>query len=110
MHFPAGSDLIVRRFPGRDPHGDPIGEPSEHRIGPCDAPVTEGMGPDQPHNPNLTNTTLSIRAPSGSDVKKGDEVVLPDGRKASVKSAPESPKNPFTGWAPFLHFNVKVMS
>lgn len=110
MHFPAGSMLTVRRFPGRDPHGDPVGAASEHSIGPCDLPISEGLGTDDPHNPNLTSTNLSIRAPSGSDVKKGDEVVLPDGRRASVKSKPESPANPFTGWAPFLHFNVKVMS
>lgn len=104
MTFEHGDMLTVRRG-GVDEYGDPTPGASEHQIGPCAVKVSESQistDGDGPRN----RTIYTVSAPPDSDIRETDRVVLPDGTEAVVTVAPTRPRNPFTGWQPFVRFTV----
>lgn len=108
LYFPAGSMLAVIRAPVYDPFGD--GKRTvDHYIGPCDMPYMSNArerGATSVRE-QRARAYIDIRAPAGSDVLKSDWIQLPNGLIVAVISEPNSPKNPFTGWSPFVHFQVE---
>lgn len=104
MRFDYGHMLTVRRG-GVDEYGDPIGWDDSHQIGPCAVRESEqqiNTDGDGPRN----RTVYTVSAPPESDVKETDRVVMPDGTEAVVTVAPSRPRNPFTGWQPFVRFTA----
>jgi len=110
LYFPAGSMLGIIRAPHYDPYGDGA-RVIDHIIGPCDVPYlslrARGRGGEREQR---AHSFIDVRAPAGSDVLKSDWVQLPNGLIVAVISEPNSPVNPFTGWAPFIHFEVEEVS
>ncbi len=102
LFFPAGSMLGVIRAPAYDPFGDGP-RVIHHYIGPCDMPYNE-MRSMRETRETRARAFIDIRAPTGSDVLKSDWISLPSGLLVRVISEPNTPRNPFTGWAPFIHF------
>lgn len=103
MEFPGGSMLTVVRGGEADAFGDsaPL---SEHQIGPC-AASKSGAG-HQEHRQDRDTNSVSVTAPPDSDIRKSDQVRLPDGKLATVTSEVFAPVNPFTKWAPFVKFTL----
>lgn len=113
--FPGGIILGVQRpvGGGYDHFGDPIGEEWawHHDIGPCDVPVKamrmRGRAEER------ARAVWDIGAPVGSDVRKADRIVFPAGLLAPTELIfpviiePEYPRNPWTGWQPFIHFQLE---
>lgn len=103
MAFPHGDELTIIRGGGVDAFGDPIPGHSEHTIGPCaiahreDVINVDGEGPRD-------RARIVVTCPPDSDVKEGDRVRFPTGHVAVITNAPVAPKNPFTGWQPFIKF------
>lgn len=109
LYFPAGSMLGIIRAPVYDPYGD--GKRAvDHLIGPCDMPYVTGREAMRSTRETRARAWIDIRAPTGSDVVKSDWVQLPNGLVVAVISEPNTPRNPFTGWAPFIHFMVEEVS
>ncbi|WP_327139327.1 hypothetical protein [Nocardia sp. NBC_01327] len=108
LEFPAGSMLAVVRAPTYDPFGD--GERVlDHEIGPCDIPYMASR-PVRGAADSRAHAYVDIRAPATSDVLKSDWLQLPNGLWVKVTSIPNTPRNPFTGWSPFTHFQVERVS
>ncbi|WP_155291662.1 hypothetical protein [Rhodococcoides fascians] len=112
MRFPAGAMLIVQRQPELDAHGDPIGGGAggwadSHPIGPCDIPTSSTRS--SALGDGRATDTVNVNAPADSDIRKTDRVKLPNGMVATITSDIERPVNPFTNWAPFIHFTLKVV-
>jgi hypothetical protein len=113
MDFPDGSTLVVLRAGAIDVHGD--GEHFlEHDIGPCDVPQVASSAADGDKGGGRVVTQIQVRVSlvldPNPDVVKGDRVRLPDGTVARVTSKPTTPRNPFTGWAPFLYFTLSSVT
>lgn len=108
LYFPAGSMLGIIRAPSYDPFGDGDRVPS-HQIGPCDIPYN-AMRMRLGTRSSRGKSVIDVRAPAESDVLKSDWVSLPSGLLVAVVTIPEFPKNPFTSWAPFMHFQVEEVS
>jgi hypothetical protein len=107
LYFPAGSTLGIFRAPSYDAFGDGA-RVVHHYIGPCDMPFMSGReSAMRGGKENRARSFIDIRAPAGSDVVKSDWVQFPNGLIVAVISEPNGPKNPFTGWQPFLHFMVE---
>jgi hypothetical protein len=109
LSFPAGSMLGIIRAAVYDPFGDGPRAIS-HVIGPCDMPYMPGRERSQGTRETRARAYIDVRAPAGSDVLKSDWVQLPNGLVVAVISEPNSPRNPFTGWSPFVHFLVEEVS
>lgn len=109
MDFAAGSMLTVERGGEIDPHGD-----SEyfftHEIGPCDVPQTSSTTPSSDEAGRRVVSAIQVRGPVDSDIRKSDRVRLPNGVLCTVSSEPSIPKNPFTGWSPFIYFNLTAVT
>jgi hypothetical protein len=104
LDFPTGSMLTVFRAPELDPHGD--GEYAEsHQIGPADIAMSS-VKPRKGGDNSRALGLLDVRAPADSDIRKSDRVRLPNGDMCEVSSEPNHPRNPFTGWAPFVQFSL----
>lgn len=104
MTFGHGEMLTVRRVTV-DEYGDPVPGAAEHQIGPCAVKVSESqINTDGEGARN--RTTYTVSAPPGSDIRETDRVVMPDGTDAVVTVAPTEPRNPFTGWQPFVRFTA----
>lgn len=98
MEFDNGDMFMVRRPIGdADIHGD-VEYADSHLIGPC---AHDESGSSSDFKQERVSTTISVTAPTNSDVRATDMVRLPDGTLAMVDKA-RPRKNPFTGWAPFL--------
>lgn len=107
MVFDYGETLTVLRGATFDEFGDRIGSDSSHTIGPCAMKRTEekiDTGGDGPRN----RLAISVTAPPDSDITETDRVRLPDGKIATLTAAPVRPRNPFTGWQPFVKFTLTV--
>ncbi|AVP71359.1 hypothetical protein [Prescottella equi] len=104
MEFPAGSMLTVVRGGKRDAFGDGDAD-SEHKIGPCAQARASGKKDEVGDKRSVT--TISVQAPTGSDIRDGDRVRLPDGRTVALASEVDTPRNPWTGWSPFTTFTLK---
>jgi hypothetical protein len=110
LSFPAGSMLAIIRAPSYDPFGDGA-RAIHHWIGPCDMPYLTGRGWQlHAERESRAHVVIDIRAPADSDVRKSDWVQLPSGVVVAVVSEPNRPRNPFTGWSPFIHFTVEEVS
>lgn len=110
LYFPAGSMLGVIRAAHFDPHGDGDYQ-IDHEIGPCDIPMSalrsEMRGTTHEAR---SRSFVDVRAPSGSDIRRTDRIRLPSGIVCHLIGEPEYPRNPFTNWAPFVHFQLEVVS
>jgi hypothetical protein len=110
LNFPAGSMLTILRAGTRDAHGDGDYGVS-HQIGPCDVPQTSSDTPDAPATPgNRAVSTIDVRGPADSDVRKSDRVRFPTGVVGTIVGEPTTPCNPFTKWAPFVYFKVRTVT
>jgi hypothetical protein len=109
LYFPTGSMLAVIRAHSYDPFGDGA-RAIDHWIGPCDMPYLSGREGMRSNRETRARAYIDIRAPSGSDVLKSDGIQLPNGLLVAVIAEPNTPRNPFTGWAPFVHFMVEEVS
>lgn len=117
LNFPAGAMLTIQREARKNPHGDAVdddgnviesGWADRHQIGPCSISTSSSVNfkvGDQ-----RAVGSINVNAPTDSDVRKGDRVKLPNGTVCAISSAIDYPRNPFTGWAPFLSFTLKEVS
>lgn len=109
MQFPQGFMLAVQRAPVIDPYGDGNFQ-IDHQIGPCHLPH-EAIRPRMSSSREArAQKIIKVRAPIGSDITKADRVQLPNGVLCVVISEPWQPRNPWSGWQPTLHFEVKEVS
>lgn len=110
MEFPAGSTLMVQRaasaIPGRFGSLDEVDRPDSHTIGPCSLlESSAGSGGEHQRTPSHQAT---ISAPTGSDVRVGDWLVLPTGAIVTVVGLPIPNSNPWTGWTPRIRVVVEI--
>lgn len=104
MNFGAGQMVTVHRTK-RDAYGDPLPGEGQHEIGPCAIAVTEQQMNTDGEGPRA-RTVYVVSAPTDSDIRESDRVTMPDGTPAVVTKAPKRPRNPFTGWQPFVRFEA----
>lgn len=107
LDFPAGSMLVVVREAGFDRHGDPVGQPTEHEIGPCSIQKTWAGRKTDNTQERLTNRISVTSQNPDDDVIATDKVRLPSGLVVDVSSVPLRPTNPWTGWTPVLRFTLE---
>lgn len=107
MTFDCGETLTVLRGRELDEFGDPTGKERTHTIGKCAIRRQESR--ISRDGESLSDrATITVTAPPGSDIKETDRVRLPDGTTAVVTTAPIRPRNPFTGWQPFVKFTLEA--
>lgn len=109
LDFTAGATLTVKRATGAsayDKLGDAQPVDTSHEIGPCGLIDSHGQ---VNHNSDGTARwvgTVTVEAPPDSDVKVLDRILLPSGEEGLVIQPPERPRNPFTGWTPYITFRM----
>ncbi|WP_032380957.1 hypothetical protein [Rhodococcoides fascians] len=117
MDFPAGAMLTVQREAGKNVHGDAVDEDGNvveggwsdrHQIGPCS--ISSSSAINFKVGDQRAIGSITVNAPTDADVRKTDRIKLPSGHVASITSAIEYPRNPFTGWAPFLQFTIREVT
>lgn len=108
LDFPHGANLSVMRSSG--PVYDKLGNMSDatevHEIGPCSIVDQHGTIDYAEDGTARWIGTVDVQAPPESDVKAADKIGLPNGDVAIVVKPPERPRNPFTGWTPFVQFTI----
>lgn len=109
IDFPHGALLTVVRPTGTiayDKLGDRLPVEESHQIGPCSIVDSHGqIDLSDEGNPRWVGT-VDVEAPPSNDVRVTDRVKLPNGDVALVIKPPERPRNPFTGWEPFVKFTL----
>jgi hypothetical protein len=108
LDFPAGSTLTVIRPTDTpyDKHGDRQAVTVSHTIGPCSIVDSHGQVNHADDGTAKWVGTIDVEAPPGTDVTIHDRIRLPNGDVAVVIRPPERPRNPFTGWEPFVKFTL----
>lgn len=115
LTFDAGATLTVVR-PTSGPRTNKLGDrqPAQvsHPIGPCSIVDSHGrvnLGDDGTAR-WVGTVTVEVQVDNRTgelpDVVAGDRIVLPSGEVAIVVQPPEVPRNPFTGWIPYLRFTL----
>ncbi|XAO35444.1 head-to-tail stopper [Gordonia phage Morgana] len=110
LEFPAGSTLMLQRRTGAAPSRYGGGEDAyadHHTIGPCS--VLQSSTGSRGEHQSTPSHTATIGAPTGSDVKVGDRIVLPSGTVAKVTALPIPNSNPWTGWTPRIRVVVEAV-
>lgn len=110
LDFPHGAHLTVRRStgPAYDKLGNRADTAEEHTIGPCSIVDQHGTIDYAEDGTARWVGTVDVQAPPESDVKVTDKIELPNGDVAIVIKPPERPRNPFTGWTPFIQFTISA--
>lgn len=108
LDFPHGSILQVIRpvTVAVDKLGDRLPTEAAHNIGPCSIVDSHGNIDYADDGTARWIGTVDVEAPPGSDIRAADRVRLPNGDIALVVRPPERPRNPFTGWEPFVKFTL----
>lgn len=109
LDFPHGSTLTVLRTTNEVAYndlGDTFDTEESHDIGPCSIVDTHGTINYTEDGAAKWVGTVDVQAPPEADVKVTDQIILPNGDKAIVIKPPERPRNPFTGWTPFIQFTL----
>ena len=108
LDFPHGAHLTVMRStgPSYDKLGNVADATESHTIGPCSIVDQHGTIDYAEDGTARWIGTVDVQAPPESDVKAADKIGLPNGDVAIVVKPPEWPRNPFTGWTPFVQFTI----
>ena len=108
LDFPHGATLTVMRAngPSYDKLGNLADTTESHEIGPCSIVDQHGTIDYAEDGTARWVGTVDVQAPPQSDVKAADKIRLPNGDVALVVKPPERPRNPFTGWTPFIQFTI----
>ena len=108
LDFPHGANLTVMRptGPSYDKLGNVADATESHTIGPCSIVDQHGTIDYAEDGTARWVGTVDVQAPPESDVKAADKIALPNGDVAIVVKPPERPRNPFTGWTPFIQFTI----
>lgn len=108
LDFTAGATLTVRRSEGEafDRLGDKQALDTTHEIGPCGIIDSHGQVNHSEDGTARWVGSVTVEAPPDSDVKVLDRITLPSGEEGIVIQPPERPRNPFTGWTPFITFRM----
>ena len=85
IRLSAGVTAVVTRSAGVDVHGDPVGAPSTHQIGPGGIDYNATSSNQQFQDVQITDVDYWV--PRGDDVVEGDRVTLA-GRSYSVQGVP----------------------
>lgn len=113
LTFDAGVTLTVLRHARNldDKLGDAQPIESSHSIGPCGIIDSRGrVNLEDDGTARWVGTvTVEVQVDNHSDkplpdVQVGDKIRLPNGETGLVVQPPSVPRNPFTGWIPYLHF------
>ena len=108
MDFTGGQKVkVIRGEPKTNRYGEIVAPAPSHEVGPCAVKHTEAEYRRDGEGPR-DNATYTVSAPTGSDIREGDQVELADGTVGVLKAAPKQPKNPFTGWEPFTQFILQA--
>lgn len=114
LFFDAGSMLTVTRGGTTNKLGDVTDKAVSHQIGPCGIVDSRGnVNLEEDGTARWVGTvTVEVQIDSDSgelpDVKVTDQIILPNGDTGIVIQPPEVPRNPFTGWVPFLRFSMST--
>lgn len=107
LSFPAGTHLTVsRETETYSPLGDRATAVDIGTIGPCSIVDTHGTYQNDENGRGAWVGSVDVQGPPNGDVKAGDHITLPSGEVGIVTKPPERPVNPFTGWSPFIQFNL----
>lgn len=108
LDFPHGAHLTVMRStgPSYDKLGNVADATESHTIGPCSIVDQHGTIDYAEDGTARWVGTVDVQTPPESDVKAADKIALPNGDVAIVVKPPERPRNPFTGWTPFIQFTI----
>lgn len=77
-----------------------------HQVGPV--AVSDPGGSTESERQERVVSTISYTAAPDADVRETDRIETEDGSIYTVESV-EAPRNPFTGWTPFITFTVKAV-
>lgn len=117
LTFTAGAMLTVIRPTGGhtyDKLGDALPSEASHEIGPCGIADTHGrINLEDDGTARWVGTVtveVQVRGRGDNailpDVQAGDKIRLPSGEIGLVVQPPEVPRNPFTGWIPYVRFTL----
>lgn len=110
LSFPAGSMLTVERVGAvaYDNMGDRLDTSTSHNIGPCSVVGSSGRVDWEQDGSARWVGTVDVQAPPEADVMVTDRVHLPNGEYGVIVTPPQRPRNPFTGWTPFIQFTMST--